>query len=124
MVLACGLAGCVGGADEPTGTALPDTSDHGEFRVHIAAPQPQFRRGSNEFTASALDAMGGAATLTSVTARMPQHGHVAEGATVRLDGAAWTISNLVLFDPGRWWITLRFTSGARYDDVIFAIDVP
>lgn len=104
--------------------AFPDSSDHGEFRVRIEPYDGAFRRGVNDFAVHATDASGTPVTLTSVRARMPLHNHVTDAPAIAPDGSQWVVSNLILWMPGRWEITLRMTRGSVYDDTTILIEVP
>jgi len=95
------------------------------FQLMSSDPGPPLR-GTNVWELKVLDSMGqpvSGATLT-VTPFMPEHGHGSSVVpTVSPDSDNYKISNLYLFMPGLWRVTIGATAGQVTDSAAFTFCV-
>jgi hypothetical protein len=95
------------------------------FVLVSSDPGPPLR-GTNTWKVKVLDTAGQpvtGATLT-VTPFMPEHGHGSQVVpTVTAEGDQYEITNLYLFMPGLWQITVKAVSGGTTDSAAFTFCV-
>jgi hypothetical protein len=95
------------------------------FVLVSSDPGPPLR-GTNTWEVKVLDASGQpvtGATLT-VTPYMPEHGHGSQVVpTITADGQQYKVSNLYLFMPGLWQVTIQATNGSVTDSAAFTFCV-
>ncbi len=123
-----GTVGCETNPAAQTYTAgmkQPGDGNKLSFQLVSSDPGPPLR-GTNTWEVKLLDGSGQpvtGATIT-VTPYMPEHGHGSQVVpTVAADGDQYEITNLYLFMPGLWKITLQATSGATTDTAAFTFCV-
>jgi hypothetical protein len=116
------VAGC--GASPSAPETLTQTSDGGavQARVHF---EGGVQHGPNTLSIelSPLRSEGSDATLESVSAAMPGHGHTAKATSVREKDGAFEAA-IDLFMTGRWQLELALDSSSGSDRVVMAVDVP
>lgn len=95
------------------------------FQLVSSDPGPPLR-GTNVWELKVLDTANQpvtGATLT-VTPFMPEHGHGSQVVpTITADGDSYKITNLYLFMPGLWKVTIQATNGATTDSAAFTFCV-
>lgn len=123
IITALGLAALLVGCGDPATAdeeALPTSSERGTFALDIVSEDGPFRRGTNAFVVHATDHAGHAASVVSVTARMPGHDHGITPPRIDCADGACRVSDLLLTMPGRWQITLQLSGVGEQDDVLLA----
>ena len=95
------------------------------FVLVSSDPAPPLR-GTNVWEVKVLDANGQPVTGATLTATpfMPEHGHGSQVVpTISADGQQYKVSNLYLFMPGLWKVTLQATQGSTTDSAAFTFCV-
>ena len=123
-----GLVGCEMDPTAETYTAgMKQLGMNGKlsFQLMSSDPGPPLR-GTNVWELKVLDGTGApvtGATLT-VVPFMPEHGHGSSVVpTVSADSDAYKITNLYLFMPGLWRVTITATAGQVTDSGAFVFCV-
>ncbi|MFT3838245.1 MAG: FixH family protein [Myxococcaceae bacterium] len=117
--------------DQPPGADLHRRHEAVGRRQQAVVPAGVLRpgpplRGTNTWQLKVLDTAGQpvtGATLT-VTPFMPEHGHGSQVVpTITADGDQYKITNLYLFMPGLWKVTVQAMNGATTDSAAFTFCV-
>lgn len=117
-VVGCGGQPIDDPAQVPPGGTASYQSDGGRAAILVTYPETGLVRGANRFVFQPLDG----ATLTTLTAMMPAHGHRWTSALTP-DGDGF-VAEVDLMMPGRWELTAGVQTDAGADQLRFSFIVP
>ncbi len=127
LAMAVCVVGCASSASDDAvpvllGDAPVEVSSRGGVAMEVSAVDP-IKLGKNRLAVFFPTAEG--ATLESVSALMPAHGHGSPAPIVEPTDRGYSVRDVVLYMSGRWELhfSLKVDGGAD-DEAVVAVDVP
>lgn len=126
LAMAACVVGCASSAPDDAvpvlGDAPVEVSSRGGVAMEVSAVDP-IKLGKNRlavFFPTAEDA-----TLESVSALMPAHGHGSPAPIVEPTDRGYAVRDVVLYMSGRWELHFSLKAhGGADDEAVVAVDVP
>ena len=113
LIAALSLHACVGDPPESTAAGTPVASNGQRYTVTLDAASVPIHRGVNDITMHVRTTDGAPATLLTLRAWMPAHGHETYPLTiVPGEPGVFTAQGLTLTMAGEWALDLGLASGA------------